>query len=155
MTADVCLRSVEEADLAIFFAQQADEEARRRAAFPGRGREEFFAHWRKILADPNCVLRTVVFDGRVAGNMVCWGTCGERNVGYWLGREFWGMGVGTAALRLFLAEVAERPLVAHVAKENRASIRVLEKCGFVAIGEDRFVGVDGEEAVELVFQRGV
>lgn len=153
MGAEVTLRAVEEADLPIFFAQQADEEARRRAAFPGRAREEFFAHWRKILADPNCILRTVMFEGRVAGNVVCWGMSGERNVGYWLGREFWGMGVGTAALRLFLGELPERPLVARVATENVASIRVLEKCGFVAVGEDRFVGIDGEEATEMIFRR--
>ena len=153
MGAEVTLRAVAEADLPIFFAQQADEEARRRAAFPGRGRDEFFAHWRKILADPNCVLRTVMFDGSVAGNVVCWGTGKERNIGYWLGREFWGRGVGTAALRLFLKEVVERPLVARVAKENAASIRVLEKCGFIPAGEDRFVGLDGDEGSEAVFRR--
>ena len=38
-----------------------------------------------------------------------------------------------------------RPLYAHVAKHNGASIRVLEKCGFKMAGEDpAFATFDGE-----------
>src|SRR5207249_2144877 len=35
------------------------------------------------------------------------------------------------ALRLLLQEVAKRPLVAAAATSNGASLRVLQKCGFV------------------------
>lgn len=38
-----------------------------------------------------------------------------------------------------------RPLYAHVAKHNLASVRVLEKCGFTHAGEDKeFSSADGQ-----------
>src|SRR4051812_23432521 len=39
----------------------------------------------------------VTVDGRPAGNIVAWWQDGQRYVGYWFGREFWGRGVGTRA----------------------------------------------------------
>ncbi|MEJ1972150.1 MAG: GNAT family N-acetyltransferase [Lacunisphaera sp.] len=133
------MRAVEDRDLPIFFAQQLDPEATRMAAFPSRDHDAFMAHWAKILAGAKGnVIRTIVFQGQVAGNVGSWEQAGERNVGYWLGREFWGKGIASAALSLFLGEVRMRPLHAHVVKHNVASIRVLQKCGFVVSGEDKF-----------------
>jgi RimJ/RimL family protein N-acetyltransferase len=58
----------------------------------------------------------------------------------WIGRDHWGNGYATAALRAFLDVEHRRPLHAHVADHNVGSRRVLEKCGFVldhsAQGED-------------------
>jgi RimJ/RimL family protein N-acetyltransferase len=99
------------------------------AAFPPRDRDAFMAHWTTILRDASGV-RTVLLDGEVAGNVVAFDYEGHREVGYWIGRAFWGKGVATSALRAFLAEVNERPIYAGVAEGNVASIRVLEKCGF-------------------------
>lgn len=59
-------------------------------------------------------------------------------VGYWIGREFWGRGIASAALGQFLRAEVARPLNARVAKHNTASIRVLRKAGFVLVGEDAF-----------------
>jgi RimJ/RimL family protein N-acetyltransferase len=73
---------------------------------------------------------------QVAGNVVSWDQAGRRLVGYWMGREFWGRGVATRALSAFVTELMERPLHARVAKDNVASLRVLEKCGFTIAGED-------------------
>lgn len=100
------------------------------AAFAARDRDAFVAHWTKILADETCTTKTVLADGQVAGNIGCWGEPGQREVGYWIGREHWGRGIATAALSAFLSQEEERPLYAHVAAHNVASIRVLEKCGF-------------------------
>ena len=94
------------------------------------------AHWAKIMADESVILKTILFDGQVAGNIVSWETSGEREVGYWIGREYWGKGIATKALLLFLGLVKIRPLYAHVAKHNVASRRVLEKCGFTVTGGD-------------------
>jgi len=52
-------------------------------------------------------------------------------------REYWGRGVATAALRDFLEVIIVRPLLSRAAADNLASLRVLEKCGFVVIGESR------------------
>ena len=60
-----------------------------------------------------------------------------------MGRRRPGRGVATAALGLFVAEVAERPLFAFVAASNVGSIRVLEKNGFVRTTDEPEVGEDG------------
>ena len=41
----------------------------------------------------------------MAGNTVSFVNFGEREVGYWIGRAFWGMGVDTRALDEFIPEV--------------------------------------------------
>ncbi len=120
------------------------------AAFPARDREAFTAHWTKILGDDTVTTKTILFDGEVAGNVVSWERSGERLVGYWIGRQYWGKGVATRALSEFLGHVATRPLYARVAKHNVASLRVLEKCGFTISGHDTVPADTGGEEVEEV-----
>jgi RimJ/RimL family protein N-acetyltransferase len=141
------LREVVEADLPVFYEHQRDPEAAAMAAFPSRDRGPFMAHWAKTLADDTAVTRTVVLDGEVAGNIGCWEADGRRFVGYWIGREFWGRGLATQALAELVAVVDTRPLHAHVVRSNVASIRVLEKCGFVEVG--RHTAEDGIEELVL------
>ncbi|WP_328990823.1 GNAT family N-acetyltransferase [Kribbella sp. NBC_01245] len=126
----VVLRPVEDDDVEIFHQYESDPEASRRAAFPAREHDRFVAHFAKIRVDPTVTLRTVLADGEVAGNIVEWEQDGQHWLGYWFGRAFWGRGVGTAALRLFLDEVRVRPLYADPAEQNVGSVRLLEKVGF-------------------------
>ncbi|HSC49002.1 MAG TPA: GNAT family protein [Gaiellaceae bacterium] len=128
------LREVLESDLDALFEQQADPESSAMAGVPSRDRPAFDAHWRRILANDQTVVRVIDVDGEAAGHVASWPSEGRRYVGYWLAREFWGRGLATAALAEYLGEVRERPLHALVSTDNVASIRVLEKCGFVAIG---------------------
>jgi [ribosomal protein S5]-alanine N-acetyltransferase len=56
-------------------------------------------------------------------------------VGYWLGHEFWGRGIGTAALRALTSHAFRvhdelRRLYAVPYATNRASARVLQKAGY-------------------------
>ena len=128
------LRDISEADLDALYEHQVDPEATRMALFPARDRESFDAHWQRLLADDTVTKKIIVYEGNVAGNVLCWEMDGRRLVGYWLGREFWGKGLATQALAELVAEVTARPLHAWVATSNVASIRVLEKCGFVVVG---------------------
>lgn len=148
MASDVALRDVVPEDLPIFFAHQQDPDAVRMAAFPARDRDAFDAHWSRILADATCTARAIIEAGEVAGYIGSYGEPNARKVGYWIGREFWGRGVATAALRGFLQDVPARPLYAHVAKSNGGSLRVLERCGFSIVGEDRAPAVTGGEPVD-------
>jgi len=148
MADDIQLRDVVADDLPIFFEQQLDPAASAMAAFPSREREPFMAHWAKILRDDRGVKQTILADGRVAGNVVCYEQDGDRLVGYWLGRDFWGQGIATRALALLLRQLPDRPLRAYVAKHNRGSIRVLEKCGFVITGEERSPADEHGEGTE-------
>jgi len=127
------LREVREEDLDVLFEQQREPEGVAMAVFPAREREAFDAHWRRVLANDRNVVRVIEVDGEVAGNIGSWEQDGRRLVGYWLGREFWGRGLATAALAEFVQELEVRPLHAWVATSNVGSIRVLEKCGFVEI----------------------
>ena len=148
MTDDVVLRDVTEDDLRIFFEHQLDAEASRVAAFTPRDSDAFFQHWRtKILSDEAVAKKTVLYKGEVAGNVLTFEHGGKREVGYWIGREFWGKGVATRALEEFLTHETVRPLYAGVAKHNVASLRVLEKCGFRVL--EKSVGDDGVEEVLL------
>jgi RimJ/RimL family protein N-acetyltransferase len=150
MTSEISLRDVQESDLPIFFEQQLDPDATRMASFASHSRDEFMAHWAKIMPDKATILKTIVFHGKVAGNIVCWEQSGERNVGYWLGKEYWGKGIASEALSQFLVQVEVRPLYAHVAKQNIASIRVLQKCGFTMFGEDTVPGIAGAVGEEFI-----
>lgn len=149
------MRDVTKGDLPSFFEHQFDPVANEMAAFTARDEDEFMAHWTKILNDDTVVTKTVLFDDRVAGNVVSFERDGEREVGYWIGREFWGQGIATKALLEFLRHVTARPLFAHVAKHNIASIRVLEKCGFVVYGEAKTPANErGEEVEEFILKLG-
>ena len=135
---DVRLREVREDDLPILFEHQRDPAAVAMAGVPSRDRQAFLEHWRRILADGSLMARTVVVDGRVAGNVVAFADDdGRRLIGYWLGREHWGMGVGTGAVAAFLRLETTRPLYARVVAENRGSIRILERSGFRVVGRGR------------------
>jgi len=58
----------------------------------------------------------------------------SAELGYWLGRRFWGRGIASAAVKAvvayFFAEGRYCRLHAHTFEGNSASQRVLEKCGF-------------------------
>ena len=148
----VSLREVRVGDLPILFAHQLDPEGARMAAFKSRDSDAFMAHWAKIMANPACATRVILADGSVAGDIGAWTDGAERLVGYWIGREFWGRGIASAALAQFLHEEVTRPLTARVAKHNAASIRVLQKSGFVLVGEDAFDLPDGTKVEEFVYR---
>lgn len=125
------LRVVDRDDLETLYEHQLDPEAATMAGFPSRDHDAFMSHWAGIMADPNLLAYAIVADGELTGSLAVFPDVGKRAVGYWIGREFWGRGIATDALRLFLAAFAERPLYAWVIATNTASIRVLEKCGFL------------------------
>ena len=115
--------------------------------------DAFAAKWRRILADDTVVKRTIEVDGVVAGNLVRFDGFGQPEVGYWLGRRWWGRGVASRALALFLEELTERPLYAVVAVDNAASLRVLEKSGFAVVGSGReFSRARGADVEQVVLR---
>jgi RimJ/RimL family protein N-acetyltransferase len=150
------LRNVIKADLPIFFEQQLDKDANYMAAFTTKHPEDkvaFNKHWAKLLSDESVINKTILSEGEVAGHIASFIMFGERNVSYWLGKEFWGKGVATAALTKFLEHVTIRPLYGRAVKDNLASIRVLEKCGFKPSGYSKgFAEGRGEEVEEAIFQ---
>ncbi|GAA5067377.1 GNAT family N-acetyltransferase [Thermocatellispora tengchongensis] len=144
------LRDVEASDLDVFFEQEHDPEAVRRSRFRPRERGAFMAHWKDaILGDPTVFVQTVTVGGEAAGHIVAWWEGERRFLGYWLGRGYWGRGVGTRALTLFLALEKTRPLHADPFAGNAASVRLLERAGFTRAGTVRH---GGQEHVMLVLR---
>jgi RimJ/RimL family protein N-acetyltransferase len=148
------VRDSTEADVPLLFEHQLDPIANTMAAFTARDpsdREAFFAHWGRILGDPTIVKKTIEIDGRVVGHLLSFEQAGRRSVGYWIAKDRWGLGIATRALELFLAGLPGRPLYARAAADNAASLRVLQKCGFKAIGTDSgYSYARGKEVAEVV-----
>jgi RimJ/RimL family protein N-acetyltransferase len=147
----VRLRPVEPGDLPRIFDLQLDPESNRMAMVIPRTREAFDVHWAQILTDSRNTTRAILIGDELVGYISCFPMDGDEHVGYWIDRAHWGRGIASSALRLLLQEVTRRPLHAAVATSNEASVRVLQKCGFVvekvslAPASDRFP--ECEEAV--------
>ena len=99
--------------------------------------------------------------GQEAGREMLIGCIGLRldmtprvgNLGYWIGRRFWGHGVGTEAAsrlaRWALANLDLDRLEAHVAVDNPGSAVVLRRAGFreVGTGLENFLARGGKHPV--------
>jgi RimJ/RimL family protein N-acetyltransferase len=157
MVATLSLREVIPDDVAVFFAQEQDPETRKVSAFTSKRpaeRHEYEAYWARRLTDETVKMKTVLLGDDVIGYVAAFERIvGQREVAYWIGREFWGRNLATQALTLFLEQFTERPLYARCAMDNVASIRVLEKCGFVTYGRGRFFNeARAKEMDEWIFE---
>ena len=67
--------------------------------------------------------------------------CKTAEVGYWLGQPFWGRGIMSEVVAEFTPHAFEafdlHRIYAEPFESNRASVRVLEKAGFVCEGRMR------------------
>ena len=138
MTYVVSLRPVAESDIDVFYEHQADPVAVAMAGTRARDRADHLEFWTtRILVNPLGIVRTVVVDGAVVGNILSWvDEEGRRQVGYRFGRQYWGRGIATQALGLYVDDLRDRPLFAFVVGHNIGSQRVLEKNGFVRISSE-------------------
>lgn len=153
---EILIRNVIEDDQHFFFEQQLDLDANNMAAFTRKNpsdRKAFDAHWTKIMSDKSIIIKTILYDGQVAGYVLKYEISKMPEVSFWLGKEYWGKDIATQALSLFLKDLIIRPVIARAAKDNIASIRVLEKCGFTIIGIDKgYANARHEEIEEVVLE---
>jgi RimJ/RimL family protein N-acetyltransferase len=155
-TGAIRLRPTTENDLPTFFEHQQDPAANQMAAFTAKNpadHDAFTAHWAKIMADPTITIKTILVDEQIAGHVSVHSWFGDPEITYWLGRAYWGKGIATQALAQFVEQVTVRPLYGRAAKDNFASIRVMEKCGFVVTGYDKgFANARGQEIEEVILE---
>jgi RimJ/RimL family protein N-acetyltransferase len=153
---EIILRPVKDSDLDIFFNQQLDADANYMAAFTAKyptDRDAFFSKWEKIQSDKSIIIRTILFETKIAGHILVHSWFGDPEISYWIGKEFWGKGIASKAVLTFLDETNIRPLYARAASDNAASIRVLEKSGFVKTGTDKgFANARGEKIKEIIWR---
>ena len=80
----------------------------------------------------------------------------SAEIGYWLGESMWGRGIATEALTAVTAEAFKRfeltRLYALPFADHAASVRVLEKAGYVREGHLRQSAIkDGKIRDQLLF----
>lgn len=85
------------------------------------------------------VSRAIVVDDALVGGIGLGPRpSGDEEIGYWVGKPFWGQGIATHAVGAFLAVLDELGIggriEARTVASNRPSQRVLEKNGFVYRG---------------------
>jgi RimJ/RimL family protein N-acetyltransferase len=135
----VTLRRTTQSDLEVLHAFECDRESNEVAGSKPRDWSAFRSRWEEILADPDgrvtgVTPRVIDADGIVVGSVNIAPDHGVDSIGYWIAREHWGRGIATIAVERMLREYTRRPLIATAAGHNAASIRVLEKNGFVITG---------------------
>jgi RimJ/RimL family protein N-acetyltransferase len=84
---------------------------------------------------PTSVNFAIEIGGQAVGGIGIFKITGHKaEIGYWLGRKYWGKGIITRAIREIVkfgfGKLGLRRIYAHVFTFNRASMRVLEKAGF-------------------------
>ncbi|MEU4689082.1 GNAT family N-acetyltransferase [Actinoplanes sp. NPDC023714] len=153
---DVALRPVEDTDLDALFEQMRDPESVRMAAFTAKDpgdRAAFDAHMARIRSTPGVTQRAVTAGGRLVGSIASFVIEGDTEVTYWIDRSWWGRGIAGRALALLLDEVTVRPIFARVASDNAASLRVLQRAGFVVAGTGTgFANGRGAEIEETILR---
>ena len=152
----IILVEAEKEDLNAFFLFQLDNEANYLAAFTAKNPNDKAAYiekYTRFLTDPTITMRTIWIAGEIAGSVAKFMMHGEAEITYWIDRRFWGRGVATMALAGLLEIEQVRPIYGRVAFNNYGSQRVLEKCGFVKIGEDKgFANARQMEVAEFIYR---
>lgn len=156
MHTQVKLRPTQIPDLELFFQFQLDEEAIYLAAFTPKDpadKNAYLEKYAKHLADPTINMQTILADEIIVGSIAKFEIEGDAEITYWIDRDHWGKGIGTAALKLLLAIENTRPIMGRVAFDNIGSQKVLENCGFVMIGKDKgFANARQAEIEEYIYK---
>jgi RimJ/RimL family protein N-acetyltransferase len=157
VTSDIHLRDAIESDYLVFFGLQRDSVSAQMAAFGTQDPDAatHAARWKKGLADASCTQKAIVLNDEVVGYVASFMHDGHLEVTYWIARSHWGAGIATRALAELVASISTRPLYASAARDNVASLRVLQKCGFAIVGSGRdFASARGEEIDEVFLELG-
>lgn len=122
----------------LLFAFESEEAGNEMSGVKPRPWAVFEARWNDILADGGSVKtgvtpRVILADGELVGSVNIAPQDGLVSIGYRMSQRHWGRGIATRAVAAILAEYTLRPLFAQTATHNQASLRVLEKNGFVVV----------------------
>jgi RimJ/RimL family protein N-acetyltransferase len=117
-----------------------------RDAFPHPYTAEAAAHFLEIVQSGNpTTIFAIDYQGNFAGMIGVHPRADvyrfSAEVGYWIGEPYWGKGIATQAVRLIIDYAFQilglTRLEAGIFSFNRASMRVLEKAGFLPEGINR------------------
>ncbi|SKA05919.1 Protein N-acetyltransferase, RimJ/RimL family [Chitinophaga eiseniae] len=153
---NITLRKTVLADLEIFFVFQLDQEANHLAAFTSKDptdKAAYIQKYTKHAQDPTINMCTIFMDDVIVGSIAKFEIEGQAEITYWIDKKYWGQGVATSALKALLANEPARPILGRVAFDNLGSQKVMEKCGFIRIGEDKgFANARQAEIEEYIYK---
>ena len=143
-------------DLNTLFQFQLDKEATYLAAFmatDSTDKTAYIEKYIKYLTDPTINNQTIKLNGNIVGSVAKFMMKDEAEITYWIDKKFWGKGIATSALKIFLNIEIVRPIYARSAFDNFGSQRVLTKCGFIQIGKDKgFANARQAEIEEYIYK---
>ena len=157
--AAINLREVRDADIGVFYEHLQHPPAQQMAAFIHENpadRAAHDAHWVRLLASDAVLNRSIELiepdrDPVLAGHICSFDMEGDREVTYWIDHAQWGKGIATRALGAFLEVERTRPLFGRAAKDNEASVKVMQRNGFRLLREERgFANARSSEIDEVV-----
>lgn len=153
---EITLRKTKQNDLETLFIFQLDQESNYLAAFTPKDPSDkigYLEKWTKIISNPEINMQTILINDLIVGSVIKFEMEGEAETSYWIDRKYWGQGIATAALNAFLKTENFRPIHGRVAFDNFGSQKVLEKCGFVRIGNDKgFANARNSEIEEFIYK---
>jgi len=153
---DLKLRPSVVEDIHKFFEYQLDEEANYIAAFTAKDptdKAAYLEKYTKLLHNPTVNMQTIVVNNAVVGTVTKFEINDEAEVAFWIDKAFWGKGIATKALKMFLEIETKRPIFGHAAFDNFGSQKVMEKCGFQKIGTEKgFANARQAEIEEFVYR---
>ena len=116
-------------------------------------KEAYMVKWLSLLQDDSVNMQTILYENLVIGCVVKFIMEGEAEITYAVGKEYWGKGLATAAVKIFLDKEKIRPIYGRVAYDNFGSQRVLEKAGFEKVGSElSFANARDMEIEEFIYK---
>ena len=153
---NIRIRKSVEADLAIFFKNQTDEEANFMAAFtPDNPHDEqaYLTKWKRLINDETVNIFSIIVDSTLIGCVVKFVMEGDAEITYAIDKNYWGKGITTQALKEFMDIEKIRPIYGRTAFDNLGSQKILEKNGFQKIGNNHdFANARGKEIEEFIYR---
>lgn len=152
----ITLRALHDDDLDDLFTWESDPAAASMAAFTRSDptdRAAFEAHYRRVRSCRDNTTRAIDEDGALVGMIASFTIEGDQELTYWVDPGKWGRGIASEAVRLFISRETQRPLYARAAAHNRGSAKVLERNGFVKVGEETsWADGAGKDVLERIFR---
>lgn len=81
-------------------------------------RTSFLDKYTKTLVEPTIRSCTILVGEAIVGSIAKFEIDGDAEITYWIYRSFWGKGIATRALEVFLSIEDMRPIFGRVAFDN-------------------------------------
>jgi RimJ/RimL family protein N-acetyltransferase len=153
---NISLRNPTKEDLNLFFDFQADNEALFMSAFTSKDpfdRDAYLKKWERLMTLDSVNIQAIVVDNEIVGCVVKFVMGGDSDITYALNKKHWGKGITSEAASQFLKIEKSRPLYGRTAFDNFASQKILEKNGFLRIGDNiEYANARGENIKEYIYR---